>query len=89
MVVIDEALSNVPPAMGVTILNNIHKTFRQASCVFVSNFIPLHQSVDRIIVIDDGHVVEEGTFKALVEKKSHYHKLFDPNARLASSGQGQ
>jgi len=88
VVALDEALANVPPATGVAILNNVHKYFRQATCVFVSNFIPLHQSVDRIVVIDEGRVVEEGAFKDLVEKKGHYFRLFDPGARLSPRSGG-
>lgn len=91
VLILDEALSQLPPTSKINIFNNIHKNFRQATCIFVSHFIPLHQGVDKIIVLDNGQIVEEGNFKELAQNKGPYYQLylagFQQNEKQNDGGQ--
>lgn len=78
LLILDEALTALPPAMRVEIINGIHKSFKGKTCIFVSNFIPLHQVADRILVLDEGKIIESGTFKELIDKKGAYFELNHP-----------
>ena len=35
------------------------------------------KNADKIIVLDDGRIIEQGTHQELINKSGHYKKLFD------------
>ena len=78
MIVLDEALTALPVNTRVNIINEIHKKYKGRTCIFVSNFFMLHQVADRILVVDEGRIVEEGTFQELIAKQGYYYDLNNP-----------
>lgn len=76
VMVLDEAMSELPPAVRLDILRNIQKTWPEMGSVIVSNFIPMHQLSDRILVMEEGQFVESGTFQNLRSKPGAYLNLF-------------
>ena len=52
------------------------------------------QKADRIFVVDDGKIIEEGNAKELLEKKGAYYRLYmaqfgEQNAEPGHSGSGE
>ena len=45
--------------------------------VFVAHRLSIAQRTDRIIVMDQGKIVEEGSHKELLAHKGFYYKLFN------------
>jgi len=76
VLVTDEALAALPPTNVIAIFNAIHKQFREATCLFVSHFLPLHHGVDRILLLDNGRIVEGGPFNTLRQTNGPYHQLY-------------
>ncbi len=76
VLILDEAMAQLPPTSKINIFNTIHKQFRQSTCLFISHFIPLHQGASRILVLEEGRIVEDGSFKELADKKGLYYQLY-------------
>lgn len=75
ILVLDEALNALEPTMKASILQKLWMGYRDKTCLFVTDFLPAHQKADLIIVLNEGRVVEQGTFKELMQNKSYYYYL--------------
>ncbi|MBX2861529.1 MAG: hypothetical protein KTR14_09845, partial [Vampirovibrio sp.] len=76
VLVLDETLAALEPALQANIFNTILGKYRDETCIFVTDFMPLHRKADRIIVLDKGRIVEDGSYAQLSRQKGHYHHLY-------------
>jgi ATP-binding cassette, subfamily B, bacterial len=62
----------------------VHEMLRKhragRTSVLVSHRLSALRDADRIIVLDDGAVVEEGSHDELLQVRGHYHRLFERQA---------
>ena len=72
----DDCLSAVDTETEEVILENIKKLTAHKTTLIVSHRISTIKHADRIIVIEDGNIVQEGTHAELVEKEGFYKHLY-------------
>ncbi len=76
IVILDEATSALDLATEKKILKNIREFFADRILLIVAHRITNISECDRIIVLKEGRIVEEGTFYSLIEKRGEFFKIF-------------
>lgn len=76
VLILDEATSSLDVLTEKKIVNNL-MAMTNKTIVFVAHRLSIAQRTDRIIVMDQGKIVEEGSHKELLAHKGFYYKLFN------------
>ncbi len=77
LVIFDEATSNIDTETEVKIREAVEVLGRGRTTIFIAHRLATLQHVDRIIVLDRGRVVEEGTHAGLLNGKGLYANLYE------------
>ncbi len=72
ILVLDDALSAVNTATEETILGGLRRIRQSRTCLIVAHRVSTVRDADRILVLSDGRLVEEGTHDALVARGGPY-----------------
>jgi ATP-binding cassette subfamily B protein len=76
ILILDDALSSVDAGTEKHILDNIADFNSRPTTIVISNRISALRQMDRILVLNAGHLVEEGTHTALLRKHDWYWRVF-------------
>ena len=76
MLILDEATSNVDTATERQVQKAIRSLMKGRTCFVIAHRLSTIQNADRILVIDHGDVVEQGTHESLMARKGFYYKLY-------------
>jgi ATP-binding cassette subfamily B multidrug efflux pump len=76
ILILDDALSSVDAGTEKHILDNIADFKSRPTTIVISNRISALRQMDRILVLNAGHLVEEGTHSALLRKHDWYWRVF-------------
>ena len=71
----DEATNSLDANNEREIMNNLHSYFKGRTVVIVAHRLSTVRNADRIIVLDEGRLAEEGTHEELTEKQGLYYTL--------------
>ncbi|MDR1687718.1 MAG: ABC transporter ATP-binding protein/permease [Clostridiales bacterium] len=74
--VLDEATSSVDTETEQVIQTAIDRVLKGRTSFIIAHRLSTIRSCDRILLIHDGKVVEEGTHKELLRKKGQYYDLY-------------
>ncbi|MBY0435586.1 MAG: ABC transporter ATP-binding protein/permease [Cyclobacteriaceae bacterium] len=77
ILMLDDALSAVDTKTENTILNSMKAVMQGRTSIIISHRVSSAKLANRILVLDDGAIVEEGTHEELLEKNGLYRELFD------------
>ncbi|MCA9309399.1 ABC transporter ATP-binding protein [Candidatus Saccharibacteria bacterium] len=80
VIILDEPTSAIDAKAEYTIFNNIFKHYKKTSALIVSHRFSTVRRADRIVVLDHGKVVEQGSHVELMNKRGQYHDLFTKQA---------
>ena len=72
----DDCLSAVDTDTEEKILKNLKRTCQDKTIIMVSNRISSIKDADKIIVLQDGKIIEIGDHKTLIKNKNYYSELF-------------
>ena len=72
----DDCLSAVDTDTEEKILKNLNRTCQDKTTIMVSNRISSIKDADKIIVLQDGKIIEVGDHKTLIKNKNYYSELF-------------
>lgn len=87
ILILDDALSAVDTNTENTILNAMKKIMVGRTTVIISHRVSSAKLANKIIVLDDGNVVEVGTHESLLSKGGVYSELFEKQMVLEESGE--
>lgn len=74
--VLDEATSSVDTETEILIQHAIETLLTNRTSFIIAHRLSTIRNADRILVLDSGKVLEEGTHSELMKKEGHYCKLY-------------
>lgn len=77
ILMLDDALSAVDTKTENTILNSLKRIMTGRTTIIISHRVSSAKLANKIIVLVDGKVVEEGTHESLLEKSGMYKDLYE------------
>ena len=77
VLVMDEATASIDPETEAAIQRGIREVMTERSSIVIAHRLNTIRAVNRIIVLDHGEVVEEGTHEQLLANRGQYHRLYE------------
>lgn len=74
--ILDEATSSIDTETEQIIQDAIGKVLKNRTSFIIAHRLSTIRSADRILVIKDGRVIEEGTHLQLFKRKGYYYRLY-------------
>ena len=81
ILILDEPTASLDPMAEQEIFNQFDKLRQDKTTIFVSHRLSSATVATKIIVLEYGELVEEGTHRELMDKKGKYYELFSTQAR--------
>ncbi|MDQ3191582.1 MAG: ABC transporter ATP-binding protein/permease [Bacteroidota bacterium] len=75
ILIFDDCFSAVDTETEEKILNNLKEIIKEKSCIIISHRISSVKHADKIIVLEDGEIIEEGKHSELLQNKGTYFEL--------------
>ena len=76
LLILDESLSAVDTRTEQTILNNLRASLKDTTVIVITHRIFTTWTFDKIVVLDNGSIIEAGTHEALMRGEARYAKLY-------------
>ena len=76
LLILDEATSNLDTITENAIKNTIFNLSDDISCVIIAHRLSTIRNCDKIYVMDNGKVIEEGSHDELIAKQGTYYKMW-------------
>lgn len=76
ILVLDEATSSIDTKTEILVQRGIENLLRGRTSFVIAHRLSTIQHADRIFVVDDGHIAEEGNAQELLAKKGIYYQLY-------------
>lgn len=80
--IFDEATSNIDVESENYIMNEIQNLAKTKSIIMISHRLANSVDADKIYVLDDGRICEEGTHEELLQNRKSYYKLWNAQQQL-------
>jgi len=72
----DDCLSAVDTETEEAILNNLQEICKDKTTIIVSHRVSSAKNADRIIILDEGKIVEQGSHNQLINQEGYYAALY-------------
>jgi len=84
IIILDEATASVDPLTEAQIQEGLDVVLQDRTAIIIAHRLSTIKSADRIIVLRDGQIIEEGDHAALMALGGHYAELYDTYFRHQS-----
>ena len=81
MILLDDCLSAVDTDTEENILNNLGSKFGEKTKLIISHRVSSVKTADKILVIKNGSIIEEGNHEELMKLNKYYKELYDKQIR--------
>ena len=82
--ILDEATASVDPFTEMQIQEGLETIMRDRTAIVIAHRLSTVKHADRIIVMDHGQIIEEGTHDGLMAQGGHYAEMYDTYFRHQS-----
>lgn len=86
IVIFDDCLSAVDARTEKEILNNLYQYLQGRTSIIITHRIFSMFDFDKIVVLEDGMIVEQGTHRQLLEMNGYYTSLYEQQQQEERSG---
>ena len=76
IVIMDEPSSALDPITEAELYENMLDVAKDKTMILISHRLSSTKNVDRIFLMEDGEIIEEGTHNELINKSGKYAELF-------------
>lgn len=76
ILILDEATANIDSETELLIQESLKKMKSIGTMLVVAHRLSTIKDADKIIVIDDGKIIEEGSHQTLLDNKGYYYKMW-------------
>jgi len=77
ILILDEATSSVDSETEAIIQKAVQRLTSQRTSLIIAHRLSTIRNCDRILVLHNGRLVEQGSHEELLAAKGHYHKLYE------------
>ncbi len=77
ILILDEATSSIDSHAEKLIQDATEKITKNRTSIIIAHRLATIQKADKIIVMDNGKIVEQGSHRELLDKKGYYSKLYN------------
>lgn len=76
VLVMDEPTASLDPEAEYNIISKLNKLYENKGLIMISHRLSNMKTMDYILVVNDGKVVEEGSHRKLLNNKNQYYKMY-------------
>ena len=87
--IMDEPTSALDPITELEVFEDIQNIIERKTAIFVSHRMSSCKLCDKILVLDNGKIVESGTHDELIRKSGIYCKLYLAQAQVFNNKKGE
>jgi ATP-binding cassette subfamily B protein len=80
ILILDEATSALDSVTEKQIQEGLHELMKGRTTIVIAHRLSTLSEMDRILVFDKGHIVEDGTHEELLKLKGHYARMWNMQA---------
>ncbi len=77
MLILDEATSSIDTRTELKIQDAFNKMMKGRTSFIVAHRLSTIKEADVIIVMNEGHIIEQGNHQELLQKKGFYYNLYN------------
>jgi ATP-binding cassette, subfamily B, multidrug efflux pump len=77
ILIFDDCLSAVDTETEEKIMHNMNEVMKERTSVIISHRISSIKNADKIIVLDEGNIIQEGSHKELINQPGLYKELYE------------
>ena len=77
ILILDEATSNIDIVTENKISNAFNKLIKDSTSFIIAHRLSTIKNADKIIFIENGNIIEEGTHEQLLAKKGKYYSMYE------------
>ena len=82
--ILDEATASIDPLTEAQIREGLDVLLRDRTAIVIAHRLSTVRAADRIIVLRQGEIIEEGDHDGLMRQGGHYAELYDTYFRHQS-----
>ena len=89
ILILDDSLSAVDTKTENAILNSMQRIMKDRTSIIISHRVSSAKLADKIIVLDDGKIVEQGTNESLLSANGVYKELYEKQLKAEEADESE
>lgn len=84
IIILDEATANVDPENEKELMDAIHELTKEKTVIMIAHRLKTVRNADKIVVVDKGRIVQEGTHDELIKQEGIYQRFVDSRKQAST-----